>query len=245
MSVHTGELSLRKSTRRRPCLTLAELEGCVPPRVLLQFVSCIFIQKPTIRDLVRLYGKVKWVTRQPSIGGGKYTAVKPEGCTSDLRSGETTNADGVLLANFSETTQIYSTIELLRSLSVALQSLPAKKAALHWAEQQLFDETNTEHSPYKLLISWKLAYQKMELRANVVKRRQGGPRSRKLRRKVLRHQQRERKQQAFREGQRMESEMIEMMRLRINHEDTENVLSTVREVPFVANQRETRTFLTS
>ena len=194
---------------------------------------------------MRLYGKVKWVTRQPSIDGGNYKKVKPEACASNLGCGEISKIDGVIVATHSETAEIYSTVELLRSLSVALQSLPAKKAALHWAEQQLFEETKAEHSPYKLLLSWKLAYQKMELRANVVKRRQGGPRSRKLRRKVLRHQHREQKQQAYREGQRMESEIIEMMQSKIIHEDTDNMLYSLREAPNIDSNRATRTFLTS
>ena len=57
----------------RRCLTLKELEESVPSNVLLECYSCLTLQKPSIREIVKKYGKTVWgqPTTKNSFGESK------------------------------------------------------------------------------------------------------------------------------------------------------------------------------
>ena len=42
------------------CVSLQELEASVPAHILLQFISSVFINKPTVRELIRRHGRIVW-----------------------------------------------------------------------------------------------------------------------------------------------------------------------------------------
>ena len=296
----------------RQCLTLHELETHVPPKVLLQCYSCLMVHKPSMRELIRLYGKVQWgnpnkeieemnrdlierkkkksSTFQPpapglsntntnsttnniktttsSVSGGKHApkqrkkrrkgthemisngtrSRQPSNNIKDKRNivnknmdqsnnnNNNNNNDDKTMQNETNTTNTntnnitntrntntttssttttpiqipFSTIQILRSLAVCLKTIPAKKAALQWAEHQLTIQSNGKIDPHRLLGQWKQHYQKLELKAIVASRRKERRKLPKQKRKDKIRIKKQEQQQYYDKGKEMEREMLSM-----------------------------------
>ena len=262
----------------RQCLTLEELETHVPPHILLQCYSCITLHKPSIRDLVRLYGQVQWgnlestneiINSHQSAGGknnstqhassgdsklrrnnqqNQYVAVinaknggnkkrkkrrkgthemvslgtkssrKPRDTASSKDAGCDKNATATPTATTTNnnsttttTTQLtkpFSTVQILRSLAVALQTIPAKKAALQWAEQQLHVQSNGA-DPHRLLGQWKQHFQRLELKATVASRKKERRKLPKQKRKDRARARKMETKKHYESGKEIERDLLE------------------------------------
>ena len=245
------------------CLTLKELEANVPPKVLLQCYSCLMLNKPTVRDLIREYGKIYWgdsaatpfspkltpssTTTAPaaansmhatkSISGEKIPPPKQrkkrrqvthemikhnkkngssaESKNDTKQSRSPTKKSPHKTTNNKHTTAPaapsslrFSTVQILRSLAVCLKTIPAKKAALQWAEQQLITDNNGT-DPHRLLRQWKQHFQKLELKATVATRRQERKKIPKQKRKDQVRTKKIEMKAYYNKGQLIEQHMLE------------------------------------
>ena len=113
-------------------VSLAEIERCIPPNILLQFISAYLVQAPTVLQVIHEYRNRTWGPEE------------------------------------------HTTIKIFCSLSVCLLGLPAKRAAVKWAEKQLESvSSNPEASEYRRLVqSWHKALKKESTVDNAENRRE-------------------------------------------------------------------------
>lgn len=140
----------------REVVPLDGLERSLPPQILFQFLSCVMVGQPTVRNLVHLYGDRPWKLARNQ---------------ASRKSGH------------------FSTVQVIRSLVVALDGVPAKKAALAWAEEVALTADDKPEAQ-RLLRKWKLKLQRLETVDTVRKRKERSKRgpTKKERRKMARAQ---------------------------------------------------------
>jgi hypothetical protein len=97
---------------------------------------------------------------------------------------------------------------MLRSLAVCLKTLPAKKAALQWAEQQLQADNNGTDR-HRLLGQWKKHFQEFELKATVAARKKERAKVPKQKRKDRLNARKKENILLFQQGQAVEKELLE------------------------------------
>ena len=69
------------------CVSLRELEESVPAHVLIKFISCVFINRPTVRELVRQHGKTAW-----GSSAGNQADTGPKNSSSSATSSSSSSA---------------------------------------------------------------------------------------------------------------------------------------------------------
>jgi 23S rRNA U2552 (ribose-2'-O)-methylase RlmE/FtsJ len=273
----------------RHCLTLKELEANVPSKVLLQCYSCLMLNKPSLRELVRKYGQIQWgqttnttnnnsnttnnsskhhphhsedantnastpkttanissTTTNKHVVSAEATSAAAASKNSNMQVTKTISGDTKLpakqpkkrrnntfssanVSNTRENTRVtgelaaaaaavdmdrartittFSTVQILRSLAVCLKTIPAKKAALQWAEQQLMTDSNGQ-DPHRLLGQWKQYFQKLELKATVVSRKKTRTKMSKQTKKERHLLKKKELKEYFIEGQEIERNILE------------------------------------
>jgi len=181
------------------CVSLQELEASVPASILLQFISSVFINKPTVRELIRRHGRMAWGTaasNQISSSSSRKQHIKITpvvqlgGVSSNILSGVGS----------------FSTVQILRSLAVCLKPLKAKKAAIEWAEQYALENDVGDHE-LKMIRQWKQQYSVHEIKTTVHERRTRLSTS-EHKRKEIRSELLKMKRQYFAEGQKLEASLL-------------------------------------
>ena len=140
-------------------------------------------------------------------GGGSLGPPNPE--SKQKSSKKTINSSTSASSSTSSSLEMFSTIQILRSLAVCLKTMPAKKAALQWAEQQLQADNNGTDRHRRLLGQWKKHYQELELKATVATRKKERAKVSKQKRKNQINARKKRDKLFFQQGQTIEKELLE------------------------------------
>ena len=192
------------------CVSLQELEASVPAHVLLQFVSSVFINKPTVRELIQRHGRTAWGTSagnqtSPSSSSSSSSKGKKPSRKQPIKITPVVRLGGASSHTF-PSAGVFSTIQILRSLVVCLRPLKAKKAAIEWAEQRAL-ENDLGDGQHKMIRRWKQQYSAHEIKTTV--------RERRTRLSVSEHKRKETKSQVYKakrqyfaEGQKLEESLL-------------------------------------
>lgn len=219
-SYHTGG---------KRCASLQEIEAAVPAPQLFHFISCIFIFKPSVRELVRRYGLIAWspsVVEESLLEASQAKSIASTS-KSNRKAKKTikitpvlklaTSSVGDTAENEMHEKSTFSTIQILRSLVVHLKPLQAKKASLDWAEQYV-QESDTGDTEDRLLRQMKHQYNNLLIKSNVCERKARSSTSDHKRREI-RRQMRQEKRNCFEEGRKLEESFLGRVEFKgsINH----------------------------
>ena len=143
------------------------------------------------------------------VSAGRGVSLGPLRPESKQKSSKTNNSSTSASSSTSSSLEMFSTIQILRSLAVCLKTMPAKKAALQWAEQQLQADNNGTDRHRRLLGQWKKHYQELELKATVATRKKERAKISKQKRKDQINARKKRDKLFFQQGQTIEKELLE------------------------------------
>lgn len=198
------------------CVSLQELEASVPAHILLQFISSVFINKPTVRELIRRHGRTVWgmAASNQTTSSASSSSTTTSSLSSQrkklsrehhIKMTPVMQLEGAS-SNIVLDVGAFSTVQILRSLVVCLRPLKAKKAAIEWAEQYTLENDVGDHEK-RMIRQWKQQYCALEIKMTVHERRTRLSNS-EHKRKEIRSELSKVKRQYFAEGQKLEESLL-------------------------------------